>query len=186
MEILKKYQEKLSLIRVNKKLLENYRFVSPKKSNHFERLRLNVAIYNDLKPTDFEIAKFLFDEECKWRKERYINDEEELELDKNENVDNLYFSAWILVLLNQVEVIWDFYNAKNIDFDSSIGFDGEYLVAFGIEKTYYYLQTSDNPLKEKIYNYLGKSIKECTFSQDWIKQWLEHKKQYFRHFKYSK
>ena len=66
--------------------MDNYRFDKDAiNSKHFDRLRLNIAIYNDLKQTDYEIVKLLFSEEKEWRKHG-----------KDGEVDNLYFCAFIL------------------------------------------------------------------------------------------
>ncbi len=64
-----KYAEALESVRQNPKLLDDYRFDKDAlNSKHFDRLRLNIAIYNDLKPTDYGIVKFLFTQEKEWRK----------------------------------------------------------------------------------------------------------------------
>jgi len=172
--LIEKYKTELDLVRQNSKLLDNYRFDKDAiNSKHFDRLRLNIAIYNDLKQADYEIVKFLFTEEKEWRK--YAKDGE---------VDNLYFCAYILTLFNSPEIIWLFFEAKNIDFDSGIGFDGEYLVSVGIKETYQYLKTVDNPLKSELLKYIGETEESCNYSQEDIDDWKESKKSYFRSYKF--
>lgn len=174
MQLKEKYQNQLDLVRQNPSLLNNYRFdKDAASSNHFERLRLNIAIYNDFKPIDFEIAKFLFTEETKWRQDA-----------KNGEVDNLYFSAYILTLFKNPEIIWLFHDTKYIDFDSSIGFDGEYLVSAGIDKTYKYLETVDNSHKHDLLNYIGETFDSCYYTQEEIVQWANFKKEYFNIYLY--
>lgn len=169
LQLTEKYKKQLDLVRQNLNLLENYRFDKDAvSSDHFERLRLNIAIYNDFKPSDFEIAKFLFTEESKWRKDA-----------KDGEVDNLYFSAFILTLFKRPEIVWLFFDTKNIDFDSGIGFDGEYLVAAGIEETYKYLETTDNIHKQDLLNYIGETVDTCNYSQEEIDDWANYKKEYF-------
>ncbi|SOD14769.1 hypothetical protein [Pedobacter xixiisoli] len=174
MTLIEKYKTELELVRQNPKLLDNYRFDKDDiNSKHFDRLRLNIAIYNNLKQTDYEIVKFLFTEEKEWRK--YSKDGE---------VDNLYFCAFILTLFNSLEIIWLFFETKNIDFDSGIGFDGEYLVSVGIKETYQYLKTFDNPLKTELLKYIGETEESCNYSQADIDDWKENKKSYFTGYKF--
>lgn len=174
MLLAEKYKNQLDLVRQNPDLLNNYRFdKDATSSKHFERLRLNIAIYNDCKQSDFEIAKFLFTEESKWRKDA-----------KDGEVDNLYFSAFILTLFKRPEIVWLFFDTKNIDFDSGIGFDGEYLVAAGIEKTYKYLETIDNIHKQDLLEYIGKTADTCNYPQEEIDDWINYKKQYFNCYTY--
>lgn len=174
MTIEEKYKTELDSIRQDPKRLVNYRFDKDAiSSKHFERLRLNIAIYNDLKQTDYEIVKYLFAEEKEWRK-----------YGKDGEVDNLYFSAFILTLFNSPEIIWLFFEVKNIDFDSGIGFDGEYLVSAGIKETYNYLKTVDNPFKNELLKYIGETDESCKYSQADIDDWKENKKSYFRNYKY--
>lgn len=174
MQLTEKYKNQLDLVRQNPNLLDNYRFDKDAvSSNHFERLRLNIAIYNDFKPSDFEIAKFLFTEESKWRKDA-----------KDGEVDNLYFSAFILIQFKRPEIVWLFFDTKNIDFDSGIGFDGEYLVAAGIEQTYKYLEATDNIHKLDLLNYIGETVDTCNYSQGEIDDWTNSKKEYFNCYTY--
>ena len=174
LQLTEKYKNQLDLVRQNPNLLDNYRFdKDAASSKHFERLRLNISIYNDFKPTDFEIAKFLFTEESKWRKDA-----------KDGEVDNLYFSAFILTLFKNPEIIWLFHDTKNIDFDSGIGFGGEYLVSAGIDKTYKYLETVDNTHKQDLLNYIGETVDSCNYSQEEIDNWAKFKKEYFNIYSY--
>lgn len=174
MTIEKNYRTDLELVRQNIKLLENYRFDNiALNSRHFDRLRLNIAIYNDLKQTDYEIVKFLFIEENKWRK-----------YDKEGEVDNLYFSAFLLTHFNSPELIWLFWEAKKIDFDSGIGFDEEHLISAGIKETYQYLKSVDNPLKDELLQYIGETEEGCTYSQADVDEWKENKKFYFKMYKF--
>ncbi|MBO9618787.1 MAG: hypothetical protein J7539_07075 [Niabella sp.] len=169
-----KYKKQLDLVRQNPNLLDNYRFDKDAvSSNHFVRLQLNIAIYNNFKSSDFEIAKFLFVEESKWRKNA-----------KDGEVDNLYFSAFVLTQFKRTEIVWLFFETKNIDFDSGIGFDGEYLVAAGIEETYEYLKTTDNVHKKDLLKYIGETIDTCNYSQEEIDDWTNSKREYFNCYTY--
>jgi len=171
--VVENYKTELDLVRQNPKLLDNYRFDDDAiDSKHFDRLRLNIAIYNDLKQTDYEIVKYLFAEEKEWRK-----------YGKDGDVDNLYFCAFILTLFNSPETVWLFLEAKNIDFDSGIGFDGEYLVSAGIKETYQYIETAYNPKKTELLKYIGEAEESCIYSQIDIDDWKEEKTFYFKSYK---
>ncbi len=174
MTLIEKYKNDLDLVRQNLTLLDNYRFdKNSSDSKHFDRLRLNIAIYNDLKNTDYEIVKFLFCEEKEWRK-----------YGKDGEVDNLYFSAYLLTHFSNPETIWLFFETKNIDFDSGIGFDGEYLLFLGIDSTYKYINSIENIDKQKLLKYIGATVEECQYSQEDIDRWKEFKREYFSNYEY--
>lgn len=175
MDITGKYQEQLDEVRQDLSLLDKYKFINYDNSKHFERLRLNIALYNDLQQSDYEIARFLFNEECKWRKNPNP---------QNGEVDNLYFSAFILTRFNNPEIVWQFFDAKNFDFDSGIGFDGEYLLSTGIKETYDFISKSENSLKSKLLDYIGETIEKCNYKQDEINEWIDFKKNYFKCYTY--
>lgn len=177
MTITQTYQQTLDEIRQNPTLLDQYRFDrDAPDSKHFDRLRLNIAIYNDLRQTDFEIVKFLFEQEKEWRKLDTSGAKGE--------VDNLYFSAFVLTLFNNPAVVWLFLETKFIDFDSSIGFDGQYLIAAGIETTYQYLETVDHPDKQRLLKYIGTTVKTCFCTQEELADWKAGKKAYFHDYQY--
>jgi hypothetical protein len=184
--LMDRYRAELALVRNDLSLLENYRFeIGARNHKHFERLRLNIAIYNDLRDTDYDIVKFLFNKERKWRE--YDNDGVCEEL--YGNVDNLYFSAFILSLFKVPENIWIYWETKNINMDCGIGFDGEFLVSAGIRETYQYLNTFSHPNKENVLEYLGNSEEECYLKkarvEGWtIEDWRNGKHQYFRNYRF--
>ncbi|WP_222936116.1 hypothetical protein [Neolewinella lacunae] len=169
--LINKYIEELNLIRGDKNLLKEYRFTNDK-SNHFERLRINIALFNDFKQTDFWISKYLFEQESIWRKS-------EIDYD-NEDVDNLYFSALLVSKYQKPEMVIKFFETKMIDFDSSIGFDGEFLLSSGKEETFKYLSESGSEIVNKIYKHIGNSIENCGYKDDDLKVWRDFKYQYFK------
>lgn len=173
MTITDKYKKDLQAIRQNPELLGEYLFVEDTNSKHFERLRLNIAIYNDVQPVDYQLVKRLFTEEIEWRKSASDGGE----------VDNLYFSAFILTFFENPEIIWLLWESKNIDFDSDLGFEGEYLLAAGIERTYAYLNSSNHPYKEAVLAYIGKDVESCIYSEDDIKDWIDYRHTYFRSYR---
>ena len=177
--VIEKYKKEIDLVRDNPDLLNNYRFdKNGENTNQFKRLRLNIAIYNDLKESDYEIVKFLFTEEIKLHRIEDISDNEDYEL------DDFYFSTFLLSLFNNPEKIWTLYEAKSIDFDSMIGLDGEFLFTSGIATTYRFLENAEHPLKKYIYNYYGSSVEECYLSQDHMDKWKKLKQDSYRNYKY--
>jgi hypothetical protein len=168
------YQIELNSVRQNLDLLNNYAFeIKADNSKHFDRLRLNIANYNDLKDSDFNIVEFLFKQEKEWRK-----------YGKDGEVDNLYFCAFVLTHFGKPEIILYFFETKNVDMDSGIGFDGEYFVSTGIEKTYNFLENTKDTNKEKILKYIGESVKDCIYTNQAIESWKISTEQYFICFKY--
>ena len=129
-DMAKKSHDELDLVRADISLLERVRFRDiPGEDRCTERLRLCIAIYNDLRSSDFEIVKRLFIETIEWRKSQVPGDP-----------DHFYFCAYLLSLFENPESIWLFDQAKHIDFDSSCGFDDEHYLSFGVKKTIQYLK----------------------------------------------
>jgi len=169
--LIKKYIEELDVIRKDKDRLNEYSFTTDK-PNHFKRLRINIALFNDFNETDFWIAKYFFEQESLWRKsENYYDDGE---------VDNLYFSALLVSKYQKPEMVIQFFKTKMIDFDSGIGFDGEFLLSNGKEETFKYLSESKSEIVNEIYKHIGNSIENCGYKDDDLKNWRDFKHQYFK------
>lgn len=169
----KDFIKQLNAVRKNPDLLKNYALDTSKPDfNQRKRLELNIALYNDWQADDYAIASFLFDEEVKWRKlPDYYNFDES-------DVDNLYFSAWVLVQFQRMENVGKFFTAKNIDFDSGCGFDGNYLLANGVKATAdYFSQYPDS----KLFKYLPR-FDEITQEYE-IEEWKNFKAEYFAEYK---
>jgi len=166
------YLKKLNDVRSNIDLLSSYDF-RPNKSNHYERLKLNIALANDFNQDDYHIAKHLFEQESEWRKSQNYFEEESGE------VDNLYFSALVLSRYKQQETIIKFIETKVIDFDSQIGFDSEYLFTNGIKSTYDYASTCPKETKELIYKQIGNDASKSGFTEKDIENWKYFKYEYF-------
>ena len=169
--LIEKYTEELNKIREDEELLSEFKF-STDNPNHFERLRLNIALFNDFKETDFWIAKYLFEQESNWRKSKNYYD--------NGEVDNLYFSAFLVSKYHKPEMVAKFFETKMIDFDTGIGFDGEFLLSNGKKETYKFLSSLDDELKEKIYKYIGNSLETCEYKDEDLENWKDFKYQYFK------
>lgn len=173
MDVEKNFLDELNLVRADLDLLTQYQFDhNAENSKHFDRLRLNIAIYNDLRLSDFQIVDFLFQQEMAWRMSPDY-------FQGNENVDNLYFCAFLLSQFGKPEIVLNFAKTRNIDMDSGSGFDSAYLLAVGIEKTYQFLESLDTKEKEDIFFDVGDSIETCYFSQDDLDEWKTHKEKHF-------
>lgn len=169
--LIKKYIKELDVIRNDKDRLNEYRFTTDK-PNQFKRLRINIALFNDFNETDFWIAKYLFEQEALWRKSENYYD--------NGDVDNLYFSALLVSKYQKPEMVIQFFKTKMIDFDSGIGFDGEFLVSNGKEETFKFLSESKSEIVNEIYKHIGNSIENCGYKDDDLKTWRDFKHQYFK------
>lgn len=179
MNIEQKYRNELELLRSDTKLLLEYSIDSAidKNQNQIKRNRILIGLYNDFKPSDYEIADFIFNEEKILRKS-------DLRLVDDYEVDVLYLSAFILTKFDRVDDIWKFIDAKETDFDSSIGFDSEYLLSFGVDKVFEYLENSKNQNIEFVKAFLGVNLSDSFYSQEEIDDWKIHKYRYFRCFEF--
>lgn len=169
--LIEKYIDELNEIRNDKSLLEEFVYSSGD-PNHFQRLKLNIALFNDFNQTDFWIAKYLFEQESNWRKSENYYDVGE--------VDNLYFSALLVSKYKKPEMVIKFFETKMIDFDSGIGFDGEFLLSNGKEETYKFLSETEDKKVKDIYRHIGSSIENCGYSDEDLKNWVDFKHEYFR------
>src|SRR5688500_14039469 len=136
MNLEQKYKDELALLRNDLNLLPNYSIdlAQDNNRNQIKRNRILIGLYNDCRPSDHKIADFFFDEEKRLRASG-------LQVE-NYEVEVLYLSAFILTKFDQVSDIWKFIESKTTDFDSSIGFDTEYLLSFGVERVLNYLKVT--------------------------------------------
>jgi hypothetical protein len=148
--------------------------------NHYSRQELLIALLNDRQETDYEVVKYLCREELNLRKSD-LSDTLEIGNRYSYDVDNFYLAAYILCLFKRIEDIWLFIEAKTFDFDLGIGFDGEYVLSFGVDNVFEQLNNSQNILKDKAFNIFGKNKHECQYhyDEDSIKEWHLSKQQYF-------
>lgn len=170
-ETIEKYIDELNEVRQDFSLLKNYEFEGGN-PNHIERLRLNIALFNDFNITDYSIAKFLFEQESNWRRSQNYYDTGE--------VDNLYFSALLVSRYQKPEMVINFFETKMIDFDCGIGFDGEFLLSNGKEETFSFLSNSDNEIVNKIYKHIGSTIENCGYKDEELGNWKDFKLEYFK------
>lgn len=173
MNLEQKYRDELEMLRSNKKLLSNYSIDSSKDRNlnQIKRNRILIGLYNDCKPSDYEIADFIFNEEKTLRKS-------DLEIE-NYEVEVLYLSAFILTKFDRIDDIWKFIDSKTTDFDSSIGFDTEYLLSFGVDRVFRYLEKTEHPNKELGIKLVGSNLPIANYTQEEIDEWKKFKHDYF-------
>lgn len=178
MNLEKTYRDELEKLRSDRTLLTDYSIDSSTDSNanQIKRNRILIGLYNDCQTSDYDIAKFLFNEEKALRKSAQVVEEYEVEV--------LYLAAFILTKFDRVEDIWSFIDSKTTDFDSSIGFDTEYLLSFGIDKVKKYLTDSNHPNKELALKFTGVNNQTPPYSQEEIDDWKRFKHEYFLVFEF--
>lgn len=113
----------------------------------------------------------LFKKEMDFRRNGENEDDDEA---PDDSFENLYWCALLLYLvgdLSDVELLWE---AKFINFDTSCGFDGQFLVGAGFDQTVRYL--ADRKLND-IAKYLER-MKECGDFDD-LSEWEKVRIEYF-------
>ncbi len=167
------YQNQLKELRENPNLLDNLSIESAKDNNYNQiaRNKVLIAIFNDIKTSDYNIVNYIFIAEKELRQSKKSIE--------NYEVDVLYLAAYLLTKFNNIDDIWQFWNSKETDFDSSIGFDTEYLLSFGVDKVLEYLRLCDNPNKEKLIQLVTVDNSTPIYTQEEINEWKNYKHQYF-------
>lgn len=172
------YQNRLNKLRENPNLLNDLSIKSSKNNNYnqIERNKVLIALYNDIKTSDYDIVNFIFIEEKELRQSNKTID--------NYDVEVLYLAAYLLTKFNKTDDIWKFLDSKETDFDSSIGFDTEYLFSFGVDNVLEYLKQSDNPNKERLIELVTEDNSNPFHSQEEINEWKNYKQHYFAVFEF--
>lgn len=172
------YQNRLNKLRENPNLLNDLSIKSSKNNNYnqIERNKVLIALYNDIKTSDYDIVNFIFIEEKELRQSNKTID--------NYDVEVLYLTAYLLTKFNKTDDIWKFLDSKETDFDSSIGFDTEYLFSFGVDNVLEYLKQSDNPNKERLIELVTEDNSNPFHSQEEINEWKNYKQHYFAVFEF--
>lgn len=172
------YQNRLNKLRENPNLLNDLSIKSSKNNNYnqIERNKVLIALYNDIKTSDYDIVNFIFIEEKKLRQSNKTID--------NYDVEVLYLAAYLLTKFNKTDDIWKFLDSKETDFDSSIGFDTEYLFSFGVDNVLEYLKQSNNPNKERLIELVTEDNSNPFHSQEEINEWKNYKQHYFAVFEF--
>jgi hypothetical protein len=172
------YKIRLKQLRENPELLRDISIESSKDENYNQitRNKVLIALYNDIKPDDYEIVNFIFKEENTLRKSNLIVVEYEVEV--------LYLSAYLLTKFDLIEDIWKFFDSKTTDFDSTIGFDTEYLLSYGVNEVINYLKNNSNPNAKKLIELISDENLNLVYNQEDIETWKRFKYEYFLVYKF--
>ena len=111
--------------------------------NSLKRYKVIKAVQYDLRQDDEIFLKFLFEQEIK---------KHEKETFQGIN-DSINLVAFLLSKFKNLENVWLFIKAKIANFDTICGFDLEYLVSAGLNRTIDYVKNSDNKLKKKFLSF---------------------------------
>jgi len=131
--------------------------------NSLKRYRLLIAMQYSRKKSDEFFLKYLIDSELKMH--RYAP------------FQGLYSSmnlnAYLLSQFNRPEYALIFLRVKQANFDTHCGFDLQYLLSAGIERTYDYINSLKNEDEDKLsfFELAGETKEECYFSEAEIEKW---------------
>jgi len=174
--VINKYLEILDKVRKDEISISDYLYKEGKDHEGYscdvncdKRYRLLIAIQYDRKKSDEKILKRLMDAE--------------IEMHNNSPFQGLHTSmrlnAFLLSEFNKPEYSLLFVKAKNSNFDTHCGFDSEYLLSAGIKETYQYLKENSNEETEAFYELLGKTSKDCFYSDKDVNEWTSRMKEWF-------
>lgn len=172
------YREQLNIVRADLSKLSSYSIThaEDKNYNQRKRLKLLIALYNHSTPSDYQIVRFLFEEEKTLR-------QSSLEIE-NGDEDTLYLAAYILSTYKKLENIGLFIETKLTDFDSAIGFDSEFLFTPGIQTVLNYITYSNHQLNNEVLKCYQDLNYNGNFSDKDIDSWLTDKRAYFAVFSF--
>lgn len=132
-----------------------------------KRYALAIALQYDNRPEDKELIKFLMENEVESR----IND-------PYQGVgDSLNLISYLLAKFKDVENVWLFEKAKSANFDTSLGYDCEFIFSAGVEVTCNYLE--ENGLNEDNYLYQFKDKLRDLYTEDDINRFFERMRSWF-------
>jgi hypothetical protein len=136
--------------------------------NRFNRVELSLALQFERESGDEELIKFLFEQEILDRYNDPFQGGSEV----------LRRTAFFLTEFKKPDNVWLFLAAKTANFDTHCGFDYEYILSAGIDKTFDYIQKNEHPLKEYFFDYF-ETKENCPLTQSDIDDWYENLKLHF-------
>lgn len=167
MQILQKHIDILTDVRAGKIPLKTFFFKRSKDDedcdlHRLKRSKLIKALKYAPLPTDEPLLQELFRQEIRLAKK-----------DPFQGLgDTLMLNAALLVRFKNPENAWLFTAAKRANFDTSCGFDYEFLVSAGIDATYDMVDNAKNSkLKEVFYYVAGDSREACNISAEELLNW---------------
>lgn len=169
------YLELLEEVRQDPSLLNQYMEPARGADHHLqqERQKILLALFDDHRPDDYELVRFLFLQELELRKREPWKF-------RTYNIDLLYLAAFLLAQYREVGDLWRFVELKGLDQEAEGDFDSEFLLCLGIDKVYNLMAKTDNPLQFKAAHLIGKKPEEAPFTQEELDLWEENKRKYFR------
>lgn len=132
-------------------------------TNALNRLRLSVALLNDLHLPDLNLVRFLFTENIKAQQHRRRPDT---------LLPNLQLSGWLLASFKKPEDVWLFLEANRVE----KSFDIEFTLSAGVENVFAYLHKSRNSKKAILLRKIGESSDQCRFSRSHLRSWKQGQK----------
>lgn len=115
---------------------------------------------------------------CELLKEEMIYRANEDEDDGGEYFEGIYWCSLFLYKIGKVEDVNILWKAKNIDFDTFCGFDVQFLVGAGVDKTIEYLQSKTDEDSKKALDCILKCKNADDFS--YLDKWYEFREIYFK------
>jgi hypothetical protein len=97
--------------------------------------------------------------------------------DEGWSSENLYWCGLLLYRAGRVDDVLPMWRAKNINFDSLCGFDGQFLVGAGVDSTIAFLKEIDTDEARACLEYINE-CKACG-DLDWLEQWEKGRANYF-------
>lgn len=106
----------------------------------------------------------------------------EREEDSYEDFELFYWCIFLLYRIRRVEDSLLIWRAKQLDFDASIGVEGNFLIGAGLEQTKEYLKTLQTDEACAFLSYLEEGCREKwkeIVDEDYQKEWFAFRMRYF-------
>lgn len=133
---------------------------------------LRAAALKELQPTlvpaDRALLCFILEQEMRSR----------MQNGGGEFFENLYWAAFLLSLVAQVEDVRLLWSAKTLDFDTGNGFDAQFLVGAGVSRTLSYLHSLQEEWAAAAWTYLEQCQQVGDFTN--LEQHRQWRQTYFR------
>ncbi|MCF6407204.1 hypothetical protein L3C95_30185 [Chitinophaga filiformis] len=159
--MLEKHLQVLSDVRSSKIPVSDFHFQQSEDedicdNNQRKRSYLIIALLYDPLPTDEPLLRELFLQEIL-----------RAENDAFQGIgDAMTRNATLLARFKNPENVWLFTRAKQANFDTSCGFDYEFLVSAGIDESYDFVDSSQSEWKDAFYAIAGPSRDRCNISTE--------------------